>query len=225
MGEWNFVCVHNNLGFTCKVCNPPTKPLGLVPGHDVFVDSSDLVALNNYRKKGILTTQILIPCSILVSHLKHRQSHPQDGEWKPNHTPRCSQWLDEYVAQRVCDDAELLQIEVEAFEKNIWFPSLQARVQKSQVRGLKARVKGTDILAWSCAGRCLITIRKRPSWSQRITRKQPYTPEITLICAEDAKEHSMGIQSLFCTMNEGRQLIQNACQPAKFKSDPKISIG
>ena len=57
------------------------------------------------------------------------------------------------------DEYEKIRPHIKRFEEDVWFGSLADHVRNTRCRGQQGRAGNLDVLAWTCAGRTMITIK------------------------------------------------------------------
>jgi len=125
------------------------------------------------------------------------------------------------LARRVDAAAKTIHEAIKRFERVVWFGGLQAKVRAARVRGMKSTEVPSahgpvTLLAWSCAGRTLITL-------------DAPTCTVTTITAEDERQPRMGMQGVDATESEALGLLDAVAdawerRAIEVRPDEKVGI-
>jgi hypothetical protein len=163
--------------------------------------------LRAYVESGVLTTKVMLRATIESV----QQQHGGSTTYKV--------WREALAKAHASTEA--VQRAAKDFERAIWFGGLQKQVRAAKHRGLRAgfEIAGEkyDVLAWSCAGRVVFTIQ--PDDELR---------HISVICAEDGSESTMGIQGICATEQQAIAMLAGACtawnRGMTFERDDKVGM-
>ncbi|WP_437310113.1 hypothetical protein [Sorangium sp. So ce388] len=175
--------------------------------HAWCIPCADRERLEEYAKTGELTTQVMVRASIDNALREYGKGVTCPSE--RNLLARA--WASTEAIQRAAKD----------FERAVWFGGLAEQVRAAEHRGWRAgfQIAGEkhDVLVWSCAGRVVFTIE--PADESR---------HISVICAEDGGESTMGIKGIMATEQQAIAMLAGACvafaSGMQFERDDKVGM-
>jgi len=164
-------------------------------------DCSDKQHVQDYVATSILTTKVTMIATLDQLNLERGRKIRIEPD----------------VLERVSKSMFHIEREFKIWESEVWFGGLRCIVRKARYRGHSLEFNGGDCLVWSCAGRTLFTLRSNDEKSQ-----------LTLICAEDSPEPTMGLQGICATEEQAISLLLSSrvalLNGGKFSRDNKVSI-
>jgi hypothetical protein len=119
-------------------------------------------------------------------------------------------------AGRLSDINNRLHDAIKLFEKRFWQQGgFYKLMQTTRQRGHRADKEGRTVLAYSLAGRVMVTI----------TPINKDTPSISIIYDESSPEGRSGMQSVYGTEQEALDLLAVHVVAAEFRSDDNVNMG
>lgn len=99
-----------------------------------------------------------------------------------------------------------LHEKVKVFEATVWFPRLQAVINKTHHRGMSGNCRGITLMTWCCAGRCLIQLERGNHRLTLITAddEQPWQRDTAHVAPGMGP---MGIQSIEADALEALKML------------------
>lgn len=126
------------------------------------------------------------------------------------------------ILDRVNRDLAVVNAAIILFEQDVWFGGFQAKVHAARHRGFRADFAMPDgapalAMAWSCAGRVMITIEFADDSAQ-----------VSVVTADDSEHPAMGLQGISATRDQAVGLLRAAttalARGAGFKRDDKVGM-
>jgi hypothetical protein len=173
----------------------------------VCFDCDDAEAIAAYSATKVLTTKVMTRASVESVRREYGNGTRDPAA---------------FVALGLAHISTLLiRNAVKDFERVVWFGGLQEQVRAAKYRGLRAgfEIAGEryKVLVWSCAGRTVFTIE--PADESR---------QVSLICAEDSAESTMGIHGICATERQAIAMLSGACAEwangIRFERDDKVGM-
>jgi hypothetical protein len=181
------------------------------PGHVVELEQSKRVfgqaALEAFQNEGTLTTRLVSEFSM---EQVRRERRPSDAE---THA----------VMVQLGDVKQRLDDAINEFAEKVWASWLKTYYRENEYRGLEANSGNVNLLVWGCAGRVMLSLRRRDYDDESL--------HVTLIGADGKRDgERLGLQGINFHCEKAIQLVQEASRlgpslETDIRPNDKVGMG
>jgi hypothetical protein len=181
------------------------------PGHVVELEQSKRVfgqaALESFQNEGILTTRLMSEFSMEQVRRERRPTDPDAAA----------------VMVQLADIKQRLDEAIEEFAEKVWGAWLKTYYREQEFRGLEANSGNVNLLVWGCAGRVMLSLRRRDYEDEAL--------HVTLIGADGKGDgERLGLQGINFHCEKAIQLVQDATKngpslESDIRPNDKIGMG